>query len=688
MITPINIHRTSVRMESKKTLFIVWGILLLAIFGPGSESLADRKNSKATFLTQKDFRFGTYIIDKPGIYRLKEDISFNPNSPDTLTQALRDGTIPPDIAAELGLPNPVDAYHAGFPLFTQFAYGAAEPFNPGGPLDPRYDPKAFGLGFFAAIVIRADNVILDLNGHTIEQSPEHALLQRFFAVIETANQPFITGQGPADFGPDFIPANHVVIKNGTIGRSAHHGIHGNGNTSVKIKNIDFVDYEVSAVALNGVQGLTVKHVYASNRKDVPVLGTFSSVQFIKPYVESLYRRNSYTELIVNGVPHNVEDIRSALRSAVNNVHADIIASPKIMGNRAQIDKMIHPDAYRLFHNPLGVVDGNSYSFLVNAMGVAVDGFPFFPSHPAEYITFSDVHVDGQTAFINEIVALNQNDKAVTDPVGAVFQIRNLDPDTGHPITMSSLKESEAYYTGNVIANAQAFVAKAYYNGEFDGSPLDLSRLNITPEVLMWVEGREGYETLDSIVSDGQDYLCNGDSMFHVNKGVIAFKMDAARYIRLRNTSANDVTNLGYIGSHACGDYGDSFSHPKATLPGYGGARTRAYSFAGSHHVTLRNSQISGLKSSYGSAIGVDIFTDATNVRVRRVEMTDIEAGMDDASVFYDGPNALPQAVGIHIGEDASAVRLRKVCADSLVGIGGEFLVDDWSEAAWLHKICR
>nr|WP_320016610.1 hypothetical protein [uncultured Desulfobacter sp.] len=115
-----------------------------------------------TRLYQSDFMHGTYIIDKPGVYQLAEDISFNPNS-----------------TALLG----TDAYHAGFPLPDQFA--------PSGP----YEPSAFGIGFFAAIAIPAENVVLDLAGHTIEQSEEHALLQRFFSVIELADQPFIPGQG-------------------------------------------------------------------------------------------------------------------------------------------------------------------------------------------------------------------------------------------------------------------------------------------------------------------------------------------------------------------------------------------------------------------------------------------------------------------------------------------------------------
>lgn len=45
-----------------------------------------------------------------------------------------------------------------------------------------------------------NNIVLDLNGHSIQQTEEHALMQRFFAVVETASGPFIPKQGPGHFG--------------------------------------------------------------------------------------------------------------------------------------------------------------------------------------------------------------------------------------------------------------------------------------------------------------------------------------------------------------------------------------------------------------------------------------------------------------------------------------------------------
>lgn len=136
-----------------------------------------------------DFADGSLIITQPGSYRLCEDIIFNANPPSVL------GTSP------------------------------AEAFDPN--LGAKYDENTFGLGFFAAIVIASDGVDLYLDGHTLQQSEAHALMQRFFALVELSSSPFIRGAGPAQFvgdDDDFYTSQNVGIYGpGVLGRSAHHG---------------------------------------------------------------------------------------------------------------------------------------------------------------------------------------------------------------------------------------------------------------------------------------------------------------------------------------------------------------------------------------------------------------------------------------------------------------------------------
>lgn len=88
-------------------------------------------------------------------------------------------------------------------------------------------------------------------------------------------------------------------------------------------------------------------------------------------------------------------------------------------------------------------------------------------------------------------------------------------------------------------------------------------------------------------------------MVHVNKGAIACKMDAARNVRLINTSVNGLVNLGLPGDGVCGDYTDGVSHPAAALHGYGwGGR---YTFADSSNVTVSRATAGGRSSMSGAA---------------------------------------------------------------------------------------
>ena len=137
--------------------------------------------SRIIFLTNSDFKKGTYRITKPGHYKIKEDIIFSPNeniytSKTPLTNNLLDNFIPLESQEYYKMP----PYH---------------------------------LGFFAAITVESDNVIIDLNNYSIRQSKLHYINQRFFSIIQLNETPFISTQGPSNFGEiDFY--KNIWIRNG------------------------------------------------------------------------------------------------------------------------------------------------------------------------------------------------------------------------------------------------------------------------------------------------------------------------------------------------------------------------------------------------------------------------------------------------------------------------------------------
>ena len=203
----------------------------------------------------------------------------------------------------------------------------AQAFDPIEQGRPEYNNNEYALGFFAAIAVQADDVTFSLNGHSIAQCREHALMQRFFAVFELASAPFTDTVGPHDFvSSTFTPANNFKLTGpGVVGLSSHHGIHGNENNNVEISGVTFKDFEVGAVSLNNVKGLEIENCnIPSNRQDVPILGSFSATLQIRPYLKQLKATNPGYSMTLGGSVKSVEDVYATLVNHIANVYKDVM----------------------------------------------------------------------------------------------------------------------------------------------------------------------------------------------------------------------------------------------------------------------------------------------------------------------------------------------------------------------------
>jgi hypothetical protein len=515
--------------------------------------------------------------------------------------------------------------------------------------------------------VETKHVHIHLNGKTIEQSKEHALMQRFFAVIELASTPFIPKQGPADFGPSINAGRHVRIGGGTIGRSAHHGIHGNCNYDVAITNVKFEDFEVAAVALNGVNGLVVRNCSAKGRMDVPVMGRFSGMLFIYRYVKALVEDNAKTTLTVGGKEMTATFIKSKLDEAIVNIYEDIVVN-----ERKTIDKEKHPDEYAIFHNAKGMVDGNAYGFLLHSLGAAVFGFPWTKDEGSKFyhsknVEFDSVTVHDLRAEIDEVVALRRADIGwvVNDALGNVLQIWNVHPDDKKLITVTSNDDDKAEYKGNMVADAQLFVAKCIQEGTVpDDLHLPKKTNTINADVIAWAEAaatdkpeRILSNLLSKLNPNSEDvpYYCDGDTMFHVNKGIIGFKIDNTDGATLKNCHVVNMVNHGASGSIMCGKY--YRSHPLDTISGYGGADVRGFTFAGSRNVLVKDSTVSKLTSHHGCAVGYSVMMDSSNIKLESCTVDTVEAVENTET----SPQTVYDGCGFEFGVASKDCALKDYC---------------------------
>jgi hypothetical protein len=226
------------------------------------------------YLSQKDFENGTYLLDKSGYYILSEDIFFNPN---------------PD--------------HDYMPRADQ----------------SEYQTLPFSLGFFAVLAISAEDIYLDLNGNSISASEEFILQQRFFSIIELSNSPFLEGQGPGNFSSSetFKSAKNVIIANGTLGKSSHHGIHGNLVSHVLLENLKITQFEFIGVAFNGSDNIFTHNVsIKKNKDDIPVLATYSAARFARMFAKRLLDKYNLNETQKAELNSRLEK----LETEINKIH--------------------------------------------------------------------------------------------------------------------------------------------------------------------------------------------------------------------------------------------------------------------------------------------------------------------------------------------------------------------------------
>jgi len=478
-------------------------------------------------LRQNNFTNGTVRITKPGIYILKENISFEPNSSNDF------------------MPTGQQIASGQYPVGTAGAYH---------------------LGFFAAITIETTGVILDLNGKTIKQTTLHSLQQRFYANIELASAPFIPAQGPATFSTpsNFKAGEKVLIKNGTLGISSHHGIHGNKMKDIILQNLSIENFEVAGIALNGainsiLYNITIKNTCINCR----VLSTYSQARFIRTFLQTVPAGTTINGKDVNTV---ITDLNNGLEEAKNTVLAGNI--PSNMFGNSHFDK-----GY----------DGNVYGLVLNVNGVVVNDF--ITTRPVEAIGNQHIYLQNITIknIISrpvEIMALN----SVPDDGGAYGGGRQVGP-IGDILDINPITAENGTYNANLLSDAQLIIGKT-------NSSLHFGTTNITNDIVNWAEN---YTVLSSVMNiHGYYFVKGGDSMGHIMKGNIGLFISAGENIRVNGFNIDTVTSKGSaVGLDALG------------LVARGG-NSRGVIVTGSTNIDLNSSVITLITTENSNANAQDI----------------------------------------------------------------------------------
>lgn len=431
------------------------------------------------YIRQSHFNNGTVRITKPGIYVVQENIVFNPNENNDF-----------------------------MPTTQQISSG----------LYPVGQTGAYNLGFFAAITIETNQgVILDLNNKTITQSVLHNLQQRFYAHIELAGAPFIPNQGPASFSSEstFKTSQNVLIMNGTLGLTSHHGIHGNQMSNIILQNLNFQDFEVAGIALNGAVHSILNNINILNTHlNVRVFSSYSQARFIRSFLKNV--KNRTIDASLNEV--SIDTIISNLNNELNNAKNSVIS-----GNTPS----------NMFGNPdfQHGYDGNVYGIVLNVNGVVINDFITTRPENAignQNIYLQNINVKNIISKPVEIIGLN----SLPDEGGAYGGKRQVGP-AGDVFDISFVTQNDIY-NNNVLSDSQLIIAK--YNDPKVGTT------NIHSQIVEWAENNTNLS--DVMTANNYYFVKGGDSMGHFMKGNVGLFISAGENIKINNCIIDKVENRG------------------------------------------------------------------------------------------------------------------------------------------------
>jgi len=552
-------------------------------------------------LYQKDFANGTYRIQSSGIYRLMEDIVFDPN---------------PDNDYK---PYPNDPKYCTPPQLAGTTFS-----------------KPFSLGFFAAITIETHHVMIDLNGHSMSQSKAHALQQRFYAHIDLTNTPFLPNQGPGDFGNIVIPGKYCVIRNGTLLLSSHHGIHGNNASYIILEDLVIKDFEVAAIQISGGSNIILRNIkIGPNRQDIPVMATYSAGRFLLQFVDALLK--VYPDQLL-------QNKRDQLANEMNVVFQEVMTT----------GKTTHP----VFENPSGLLDGLVYGVLIHPPGVAINDFinSKFTGPFSENVFLNKICIQNLKCRVDEVVGISgpNGTGMQIDPSNSVFKIL-------------SVTDSNGFYKGNALTDLQIAYAQKCLSVPL---PQGMSgKLTITSDLVEWATSNLNIQ--DIFKRKNYKYKCSADSMLHLTKGCIGYRLDGVKSFFLRKCSLSYLVNYGYLGSDICGQY--LLSHDKQERPGYHGADTTGINLSNCSNGEFFDIKLTNLHSHNGETRGIRFINGCHHLVFNNVHIENLKAGHCLENGIWKGqnsygklvpytnrlPNIIPNAIGIKVEDPTYHLKVKQ-----------------------------
>eukprot|EP00486_Rosalina_sp_Unknown_P015966 CAMPEP_0201593420 /NCGR_PEP_ID=MMETSP0190_2-20130828/191025_1 /ASSEMBLY_ACC=CAM_ASM_000263 /TAXON_ID=37353 /ORGANISM="Rosalina sp." /LENGTH=1007 /DNA_ID=CAMNT_0048052595 /DNA_START=113 /DNA_END=3138 /DNA_ORIENTATION=- len=586
----------------------------------------DKRDTNIVYLYKQDFIDGTYRIRETGTYILMEDIAFNFNPPSEATMNS------PDFS-----PNSIDDEELYWYPTKEQAQADSNGEYPG-----LYNFQgAYTLDFFAGITVEVDYVTIDLNGHTISQDPIFYFQQRHFILISIATAPFMPGQGTANWGAEIFNGNHVTIKNGELGLTAHHGIHGLNVEDLTITNIRAYDYDVAGIQCNGCNNVLISDcTVGPQNKKIPVLGRYTHARSFLPRLTQLSSEHGQEYVTFHG--REPVTVNSLIYRLIDQM--DMMYFHKVHGHIYDEDDPEWIATKKLFYNPSGWMDGGtSYGVALGGQGAQVVGIGDRPTKTTE-ITIQNLEIFGVGNKLNEKIRFS----------GGLGATRLIFFDAIDWVDVSD--QVEDLTTSKYIGDA--FTDLVFAIHKFVDSWYFLNSLYIRDSEAAYVFHGDSQRFADEVMGY-YDNACGTDIQTHSSKGSIGFRADGVQGLNIDGLYIHDIDNWSDLGnSDWCGLYEGIHAVDEDPDIQYGYPGSRAHGMIIDYvSGSFSNIRIEGINSHNGEAAGLIVYKEC-NVTLENIQVDDIHAGSvltSEEVADMRLPNLVPRACGVDIKDDTVAV---------------------------------
>jgi len=557
-------------------------------------------------LYQSDFLHGTYRITKSGTYTIMEDITFDFNA----------GT-----ANEDGAWLPHSDQEDDYPGAGQYR-------------DPYF------MGFFAGITIETKDVILNLNGHTLQQSEPYYHQQRWFSIIELANQPFMPGQGPGFFGGDPVMADGATIKDGTLGLTSHHAIHGNRCKNIVIENVIIKDFETHGIQINGFENVEIRNVeIGPSSQKAYLLGEYGHARMILPRLRKIQEENPTGTIQFYGrdSPVTIKELADELETQIDMAFNYVLHGVEHSEDDENYNTWLK--AKENFINEDGIPYGSGmYGLFFSYPGANVFGYAHSDLRSSNAVV-ENVKIHNLYHKMYEYLRFHSGIPFYVNPFNAVFDVE---------AAMSDVTDvAGATYVGNLMTDIYLAMNKLSDNFGY----LQMQMLK-NDGLVAWAVGAKSLDPDDITVT------CNADVMTHSGKGIAGFRVDGVDNVVVSNLEIYELYDYSTVGSEKCGEYeagggniqGGHFLQKRPMQMGFSGNMMQGIS-VDYCEVSMSDIYVHDIGSATGLAFGMSIWPGTELSIDGDVTVTNVRAGFQlekDTYSFEDRPNKAPEACAIRV----------------------------------------